>query len=477
MKRIIKVRLYPTGEKKKKLRKLQLRCSCLYNRVNYILRQQYFSFEKVKLSNGAIYNLAKDLPEYKSLPSDIAQEVLKKLSEDWKSFLKLKKLEKKGKLPSHIKKVFPPKYKKNRKKNQTIPMNIYIKSSKSYRLGKFSFELTVPRDISSKRLKVKAKYSIPYENIKSFGRAEIFCKAGEWWCYVAVNLEKPRGKPKEEKLAGIDFGIRNLLTLAVETDKGVEVFQFKSRELIKDYKRWNRKIGEYQSVLNKSGAYTSKKLQKLYAKRDRRLKQSINAMLNRVVEICTSRGVKKVYVGDLTGIREGKDFGKLNVLLHNFWVRNYVAKRLKEKLTEAGIGFEPIPEPYTSSKCFKCSSFVKRPHQHYVICPDCGRINADLNGAVNILKGEKENLSLEAVSLYHFKWVRGRVNSWIPVVTGEADKPACSLQGNSTRGGETAKSPYFNGDSLMSPEHQRKLMEILGELSNILCGFKRKEEK
>ncbi|WP_411376600.1 RNA-guided endonuclease InsQ/TnpB family protein [Desulfurobacterium thermolithotrophum] len=279
MKRIVKIRLYPKKEEKQKLRELQLRCSYLYNRVNYILRQQYFSFRKLKVTDGILYNLAKDLPEYKTLPSDIAQEVLKKLSEDWKSFLKLKKLQKSGKLPPHIKKVSPPKYKKDRKKKQTLPMNIYIKTDRSYRLGNFSFELTVPKDIRRKRLKVRAKYSVPYKNVKSFGRAEIFYKAGEWWCYVFVNLQNFETKPVGEKTAGIDFGIRNFLTLVVETDKGIEVFQFKSRELIKDYKRWNRKIAKYQSILNRSGAYTSKRLQKLYVKRDRRLKQSINSML------------------------------------------------------------------------------------------------------------------------------------------------------------------------------------------------------
>ena len=296
MKRIVKVRLYPTGEEKQKLRQLQLKCSYLYNRVNYILRQQYFSFGKVEISDGILYRLAKDLPEYKALPSDIAQEVLKKLSEDWKSFLKLKKLEKEGKLPSHIKKVSPPKYKKDRRKNQTFPMNIYIKTGRSYRLGDYEFELTVPKDINSRRLRVRAKYSVPYKNVKSFGRAEVFCKAGEWWCYATVNLQRKERRPLGElgeRLAGIDFGIKNFLTLAVETDKGIEVFQFKSRELIKDYKRWNRKIAKYQLILNKSGAKTSKKLQKLYIKRERRLKQSINSMLNRVVNICVSRGLKQ----------------------------------------------------------------------------------------------------------------------------------------------------------------------------------------
>jgi len=54
----------------------------------------------------------------------------------------------------------------------------------------------------------------------------------------------------------------------------------------------------------------------------------------------------------------------------------------------------------------------------------------------------------------------------------------------------TGKGPMFLKDSYknidpellevltsLSPEHQKKLMEILRELSNILCGFKRKEEK
>jgi len=431
MKRIIKVKLLPTKEERKKLRELQLRCSCLYNRVNYLLRQQYFSFGKVKVSEYSLYYIVKDLPEYKALPSDVAQEVLKKLSEDWKSFLKLKKQQKKGELPPHIKEVNPPKYKKDRKKNQTLPMSIYVKSNRSYRLGNYSFELTVPKDINDRRLRVRAKYSIPYKEVKSFGRAEIFCKAGEWWCYVSVNLSTPENKPDGDRVAGIDFGIRNLLTLAVETDKGIEVFQFKSRELVKDYKYWNKRIAKYQSAVSKNKHFRTKRLRKLYLKRDRRLKQSINAILNLVVDICKSRGVKKVYVGDLIGIREEKDFGKLNVLLHNFWVRAYIMKRLEEKLKEAGIGIRPIPEYNTSSKCFKCESKVKRPYQHYVICPECGKLNGDLNGAINILKRgakrEKKEFSLETVSLYHFRWVRGRVNNFLPVVTGQADKPACGF--------------------------------------------------
>jgi len=95
--------------------------------------------------------------------------------------------------------------------------------------------------------------------------------------------------------------------------------------------------------------------------------------------------------------------------------------------------FTPIPESYTNSKCLKCGKSVKRPHQHYVVCKNCGKLNADLNGAVNILKRGSKNLSLEIFPLCQFKWIRGKVNSWLPVETGKGDKPPCSFSKETTK--------------------------------------------
>ena len=106
LKRTLKARLYPTGEQRQILRELQIRCAKLWNRANYLIRQEYFKSGKI-LSYETVYNLVKNSPDYKALPTDIAQAVLKKLSESWKSFEELKKLEEIGKLPEHIKKSFP----------------------------------------------------------------------------------------------------------------------------------------------------------------------------------------------------------------------------------------------------------------------------------------------------------------------------------------------------------------------------------
>jgi len=66
--------------------------------------------------------------------------------------------------------------------------------------------------------------------------------------------------------------------------------------------------------------------------------------------------------------------------------------RLKEyiryKAFERGILVIEVPEYNTSKQCSRCGSLrTERPSQGLFICEDCGyQINADVNGAKNILK-------------------------------------------------------------------------------------------
>jgi putative transposase len=450
LKRTLKVRLYPTSQQKKALKELQIRCAKLWNRANYLIRQEYFDSGKV-LSYNTICKLMQNEKDYKALPTDIAQEVLKKLSESWKSFKELKKLEQQNKLPPHIKKVSPPKYFKDRKKNQTLPMPVIpIKAPRSYSLGDFVFSLTVPKDFKQtygikKRLEILATYKIPYSSYK-LKRAEILNRNGKWYVHISVEIPKTEiNKGKRINYASIDLGIRNLITLAVYNGekKLIRAYQFKAKELLKEWKYWNRRIAKYQSKLTKSGhkGY-SLKLRKLYEKRNKRLKVAIQQMANKIVQILERYGVKEVFIGDLTGIRNGKDYGKeLNKLLHNFWIRKQILEILSYKLEEAGIGLTPIPEAYTSKTCFNCGLEVKRPKQHFVICPKCGNLHSDTNGAINILKKGLKLKSLEwdKIREVHLIWKFKRTNKWIfkylriykknkdkPLVRGKALTPAFS---------------------------------------------------
>jgi len=127
LRRTLKVRLYPTAQQKQILRELQIRCAKLWNKANYFIRKGYFK-SGIILSYNQVYNFVKNSPEYKALPTDIAQAVLKKLAESWNSFKELKSLERKGKLPKHFKKVSPPKYFKDKGTKQILPMSVTLSS-------------------------------------------------------------------------------------------------------------------------------------------------------------------------------------------------------------------------------------------------------------------------------------------------------------------------------------------------------------
>jgi putative transposase len=424
LRRTLKVRLYPTNEQRQILKELQIRCAKLWNEANYLIRQEFFKSGKI-LSYNQLDNLLKNSPEYKALPTDISQEVLKKLSESWKSFEELKKLGRKGKLPEHIKKVSPPKYFKDRKINQTLPMPVIpVKAPRSYSLGNFYFDVVVPKDIKQtynikKRLVILATYKIPYKNYK-FKRAEILNRNGKW--YVHISVEIPKLKTQTSKVthyAGIDLGTRNLISVAIydKKKKLIRVYQFKSKELLKEWRYWKRQIAKHQSKMAKSG-YKGKslKLRKLYERRGKRIKTALQQMVNKLVELLKRYGVKEVFIGDLTGIGNGKNYGrKLNELLKNFWVRRQITELISNKLEKAGIGLISIPEYNTSNTCFNCGSKVRRPKQHFEICSKCGRIHSDTNGAINILKrGLKlKNLEWEKIREVHLVWKFKQTNRWI----------------------------------------------------------------
>ncbi|BBD73628.1 hypothetical protein HS1genome_2017 [Sulfodiicoccus acidiphilus] len=77
-----------------------------------------------------------------------------------------------------------------------------------------------------------------------------------------------------------------------------------------------------------------------------------------------------------------------NKLTVNFWNYSYVVKRFEEIGEELGIKIVRVNESYTSKSCSLCgeaheSGRIKR---GLFRCPRMGKvINADLNGAINIL--------------------------------------------------------------------------------------------
>jgi transposase len=65
------------------------------------------------------------------------------------------------------------------------------------------------------------------------------------------------------------------------------------------------------------------------------------------------------------------------------WIKGYIQQRLEFICQKEGISLENVNPAYTSQICHHCGRFGKRNGKTFV-CPECGKIDADINAAHNI---------------------------------------------------------------------------------------------
>jgi len=91
-----------------------------------------------------------------------------------------------------------------------------------------------------------------------------------------------------------DIGINNLMALYAENGLTKLV---NGRTLKAISHHWQRRIDEYQSILNRYGLKTSRKLGQMYSRWRRQMKSYIDGKVRQVVEWLYSAGVSVIKVG------------------------------------------------------------------------------------------------------------------------------------------------------------------------------------
>jgi len=386
MKRTITLKLQPSKEQAKILFELADFGAKVLNRVNYLRRQQYFQEQIVDFNKTekTVYEEFK-----REIGSATVQQIARKNAEAWRSFFSLLRKKRNGELPSWLKPK-PPNYLKEEGKRKPLIVlrndQYKIEGNKLILkgLGKF------------KRLEIQFKGRIHLKGRQ--GRLEITYDPvrRKWYAHVSFTVEEklegeewiklPR-TPKGNLSAGIDLGVNNLMAVYVENG---ESFLVNGRPLKSIDFYWRRKIAEYQSKLNKSGAKTGRKLRRMHEKAKLQAKHYINTAVRGTVKKLYELGVSRIVVGYPKGIARNSNKGKKqNFLLSHVWRFNYVIKRLTEVAEEYGVRVLVVGEAFTSKVCPVCG----KPHEgaRFVRglfkCPATGLVfNADLVGAFNILK-------------------------------------------------------------------------------------------
>lgn len=242
---------------------------------------------------------------------------------------------------------------------------------------------------------------------------------------------KPKFK-ESDVIASIDLGVNNLV--AITTNKGQSLLvKDKSLKSINQFA--NKEIARIQSaqtILKPNGkVVSSRQLMKVYQKRDRRIEHFMYCTTSIVLKFCLENNVSKLVIGKNKDWKQEvklKKKDKQNFIQIPF---NSLISKIKEKLSCYGIEVLEQEESYTSKA--SALDFDKIPvyNDKSVDTKFSGRrtkrglyktkqgvlINADLNGALNIMRKAFPKIDFETNDLKYLqnpKIIKNIMNSqWV----------------------------------------------------------------
>ena len=362
----------------------------LTNEAVYNVRQYYFT-EGEYLNYQKNYVLLKNSDNYRTLNSNMAQQILKEVDGSFKSFFGLLKLAKKGRysfkdcrLPGYL-----PKDRYATLVIGFIRLNgdkLILPFSQSYKKTHKAIEIKIPPILADK--KIKEIRIIPKANARFFEIQYIY----EAEC-IQRNLNTSNA-------LALDLGINNLVTAV--SSKG-ETFIIDGRRL-KSINQWlNKENARLQSIKDKQhfGKKTTNRQKKIARNRNNKVNDYMSKVARKVIDYCIKNDIGTLVVGYNETFQRGSNIGKQNN--QNFVNIPYGLLRNKlEYLCELnGITYVKQEESYTSKASFwdkddipvynedNPKSYVfsgKRVHRGLYKCSDGRTLNADVNGALNILR-------------------------------------------------------------------------------------------
>ena len=354
----------------------------LYNAALFEFRQSYFDKEVDTLNwqnLNRIFNQNNQF-DYRELPSKVSNTVLKKLGNNISSFWSLVKK------PDYKKKVRLPKYLHKTDGRFIVEFNKQTFSNKRDEDN----NLIICK--SSLNLKIPTKVENPQQ-------IRIVPKTG---CYlIEVVYEIKENKIKQnQRVASIDLGLNNLAT--VVTNDGDNPILISGRK-IKSINQYYNKITSKKKALLPYNVFTSKSLDRLWLKRNNKISYELHKITKFLTNYFDERDVSKVIIGNNSGWKNGINLGKRNN--QNFVNIPYTKfiNQLTYKCQMLGITVITREESYTSKASFL--DYDEIPNYKDEIKPKFSgkrikrglyksttrKINADVNGAYNIMAKENPN--------------------------------------------------------------------------------------
>ncbi|MFQ5979230.1 MAG: RNA-guided endonuclease InsQ/TnpB family protein [Candidatus Heimdallarchaeota archaeon] len=363
------------------------RAKNLYNEANYVVRQWFFKTNEW-IRYPTLNWLLKDVkqsPNYKNLPAQTAQQLLRLLDKNWKAFFRSIKDWKKT--PSkYLGRPSLPRYRKKNGEFQLLFTNQQVRIKNGV--------LHLPKNLLAVRTRIAHKLK----------GARILPQGQGYLLELLYEQPETPLKPNQNRIASIDLGLDSLITLVNNIGEQPIVINGKRLKAVNQF--FNKRKAALQSSYDKLGVKSSKKQQKMFFKRKLQVKDYIHKGSRYAVNWCERHDIDTLIVGYNPEWKQHINIGKKNN--QNFVNIPFYSliKQLEYKCQDAGIHFVLIAENYTS----KCSFLDHEPiqkHKKYrgrritrgLFQASTGTlINADVNAAYNILRKVVPNAFAEGIA-------------------------------------------------------------------------------
>ena len=377
----------------------------LYNEANYIIRQEFIrSYKSSGTGNYLNYPIIDYLiksksDNYQSLPSQTAQQILKILDRNWKSFFEAIKDWKinpekylgRPKLPGYL------------KKDGEFVLYFTDQQVRTIECKNGNRNIKFPKMLNVLNYKIPIK-----TRIKSVIKELRIIPKGKRVGYLVDLVYRKEVKKiknlNKENVIGIDFGLRNIVTIG--NNIGLKPIIVKGGVLKSINQYYNKRRAEIQSIYDRQlvmcllkdkkdiGRKTGPAIQILTWNRHKKIKDAMHKYSRFIIDYCVRHNIGTIVIGYNPEWKQKINLGKKtnqNFVQIPFY---QMIKMINYKAEEIGIDIKEQEESHTSKCSFLDDESIEH-HDVYVgkrisrglFRSSIGKmINADVQGALNIIK-------------------------------------------------------------------------------------------
>jgi putative transposase len=353
----------------------------LYNAANYEIRQAFFH-DGTYLNYNEVQRRMQSHEAYKALPAKISQQILMVLDRNWKGFRE--GLEAYYKDPSKfLGRPKPPKYKHKTEGRNILVYTIQAISKRGLKRG-----LVQPSMLA---IEVQTKQ-------KDIDQVRIVPRKGFYVVEVIYGKEVKQAEVNPAYYAGIDIGMNNLVALTSNKPHFKSII-VNGRPVKSVNQFYNKRKADLQKQLGTTD--TTKRMERMANKRNRRIDHYMHTASKRIIDLLVKEGIGVLCIGKNDAWKQEANMGKRNN--QNFVQiphARFIAM-LTYKAELVGICVEVTEESYTSKASLldldplpardpkndtKHTFSGKRVERGLYRASDGRKINADINGAGNIMR-------------------------------------------------------------------------------------------